>query len=413
MIKVHYHSDCPFFAGCENMLTNFFNSEKFRKNHDVSFSYRYSVKYSQGLTLRLTNQLPVYPLVFLNFPESSFFDSRLLNKLAILTLRLLLILPEFFYQIFILFRLFRKIKPDILHINNGGYPGALSARAAVVAAKLSGVPKVLMVVNNLTLNYKRFSRILDFPLDILVGKLTDLFITGSQVASLKLIGVLKVSSMKVKAVHNGISLRKISCSKETTRQRLGLQNFNGVIFGVVALLVERKGHQVLLDAIKNIVEDGRVPDDGFKVLIEGEGPLLKDLSDFVNKNELNGWIRFVGVEANIVDFISILDVLLLPSIRDEDFPNVIIEAMALAKPVIASRLAGTPEQVADGVTGILVDPNKPRELGDAICCLVAHPVKRLEMGKSGLIRFKAKFTCQRALDNYSDIYTRLLEIKNG
>ena len=410
MIKVHYHSDCPFFAGCENMLTNFFNSEKFRKNHDVSFSYRYSVKYSQGLTLRLTNQLPVYPLVFLNFSEFSFFDNRLLNKLAILTLRLLLTLPEFFYQIFILFRLFRKIKPDILHINNGGYPGALSARAAVVAAKLSGVPKVLMVVNNLALNYKRFSRILDFPLDILVGKLADLFITGSQVASLKLISVLNISSMKVKAVHNGISLRKVSCGKKITRQRLGLENFNGVVFGVVALLVERKGHQVLLEAIKNIVEDNRVTDDGFKVLIEGEGPLLKELSDFINKNELNGWVRFVGVEANIVDFISILDVLVLPSIRDEDFPNVIIEAMALGKPVIASRLAGTPEQVVNGITGILVEPNRPTDLDSAICYLVSHPIKRVKMGQAGLMNFKAKFTCQRALDNYSDIYTRLLEI---
>lgn len=392
------------------MLINFFNSEKFRKTHDVSFSYRYSVKYSQGFTIRLATPLSVYPLVFYDFFDFSFFNSRLINKLAILVSRLLLTAPEFCYQIFTLYRLFRKIKPDILHINNGGYPGALSARAAVVAAKLAGVPKVLMVVNNLALNYKKFSRILDYPIDVLVGKLTDLFITGSQAASLKLISVLKLPAIKVNAVHNGISLRKIRSAHKATKQRLGLENFTGVVFGVVALLVERKGHKVLLNAIKNIVEERRDLDGDFKVLIEGEGPLLKELSEFVIENSLSNWITFVGIESNIVDFMSVLDVLILPSIRDEDFPNVIIEAMALAKPVIASRIAGTPEQVVDGVTGILVEPNKPRELGDAICYLLDHQVKCLEMGRAGLVRFEENFTCQRALDNYSQIYSRLLEI---
>jgi len=410
MIKVHYHSDCPFFAGCENMLINFFNSEKFRKTHKVSFSYRYSVKYSQGVSLRLAHPLPIYPLNFLDFSDFSFFDSRFLNKLVILLLRFLLTAPEFFYQIFTLFRLFRKIKPDILHVNNGGYPGALSARAAVLAAKLAGIPKVIMVVNNLALNYKKFSRILDYPVDFLIGKLTDLFITGSQAASLKMITVMKLPSIKVNAIHNGISLRKISYGNEAVKRRFGLENFSGVIFGVVALLVKRKGHQVLLDAIKNIISEHRVVDDNFKVLIEGEGPLLEELNEFVTENRLDNWITFVGVESNIFDFMSILDALILPSISHEDFPNVIIEAMALRKPVIASRLAGIPEQVSDDVTGILVEPQNRSELADAICYLIDHPVKRFEMGQAGFKKFKEKFTCEKALDNYSHIYTRLLKI---
>jgi len=410
MIKIHYHSDCQFFAGCENMLVNFFNSEKFRKAHDISFSYRYSVKYSQGFNLRLARTLPVYPLVFFDPSNFYFFDNNLLNKLASLTPRLLLTPILFFYQIFTLFRLFKKIKPEILHVNNGGYPGALSARAAVIAGKLAGVPKVLMVVNNLAINYKKLSRYLDYPVDTLVRKFTDLFITGSQVACARLSAVLKLSDIQVNAVHNGISLKKISCDKEFTKQRLGLENFNGVVFGMVALLIERKGHQVLLDAIKIVYKDYRILDGDFKILIEGEGPLHKELSDFVTENELSEYIKFVGAEANIVDFMSLLDALILPSILDEDFPNVIIEAMALGKPVIASRLAGIPEQVSDRVTGILFEPNNSGELADAICYLVNHPVKRLEMGRAGLMKFEEKFTCERALDNYSNIYIRLLEI---
>lgn len=409
MIKIHYHSDCPFFAGCENMLINFFNSEEFRKNHEISFSYRYSAKYSQGFNHRLFKNLPVYPLAFSDLYNFSHFDSKLINKLFNFFLRLLFTLPELLYQILILYKLFRRIKPDIVHINNGGYPGALSARGAVIAAKLAGIPKVIMVVNNLAINYKKFSRVLEYPIDVLVKNLTDLFITGSKVASLKLISVLNLPASKVSAIHNGIELRDINCTPEIIKQRLGLKNFNGVIFGIVALLIDRKGHQVLLDAIKNIVENHNLSNNNFMVLIEGEGPLKAELIEFVKKNKLSDQITFVGVESNIIDFMLILDALVLPSIRDEDFPNVIIEAMALGKPVIASSLAGTPEQVLDGVTGILVEPGNAKELGDAICYLVKHKHKRIAMGQAGLTRFKEKFTCQIALDNYSYIYRNLIE----
>jgi glycosyltransferase involved in cell wall biosynthesis len=412
MLKIHYYSDCPFFAGCESMLANFFNSEDFRQAYIVSFSYRQSAMYTQGFKQRVKCKLPVYPVTFPDLSDSTMLPNKLslLSKRLIMAfLRLLLSGPVLIYEIVVLFRLFKKIGPDILHINNGGYPGALSARAAAIAGKLANVQKVIMVVNNMAVDYQRFSRWLDYPIDRLVGQSVDLFVTGSEAAASRLRSILNFSNHKVIAIHNGIATRSPSAGVQATRERLGLSNFDGMVFGVVALLIPRKGHQVLLEAILKLVEDKKLKDDSLKILIEGNGTLRQNLVDFVNNHNLTRWVTFVGNEDNIVDFMSALDVLILPSVQDEDFPNVILEAMALGKPVIASRLAGTPEQVIDGVTGLLVEPRNVEQLGEAICHFMGKQNVLPDMGRAALSRFSNHFTCQTALANYSTMYIKLFE----
>jgi L-malate glycosyltransferase len=412
MLKIHYHSECSFFAGCENMLANFFNSEQFRQTHAVSFSYVSNERYTQGLQHRVNNELPIY---LVNFPDLSDYGKLpkwlplLGRRMLMAFLRLLFLLPLFTYQVFVLYRLFKKIQPDILHINNGGYPAARSALAAAVAGKWAGVPKVVMVVNNMAADYRHYSRWFDYPIDRLVVRCVTVFITGSQAAGVRLRKVLKLPVSQLLAIHNGITLRTSTSTVADTRQRLGLRNFGGVIFGVVALLIPRKGHQVLLDAILKLVTDKKLTGNEFKVLIEGDGPLHQLLVDFVTLNNLTAWVTFVGNEANVVDFMAALDVLILPSVEDEDFPNVILEAMALGKPVIASRLAGTPEQVLDGRTGLLVEPRNVAQLAEAVFQLIDNANLRSSMGQAAIQRFNTNFTSQIALNNYSNLYTKLIE----
>lgn len=410
--KIHYHSECPFFAGCENMLANFFNSESFRQNHNISFSYVHSALYAKGLKARVHKNLSTTPLYFLNLSDYNQLPSWLaaiVRKALLAVLRLFLHIPLLTYQIIILYRLFKKIKPDVLHINNGGYPAARSALAAAIAGKWAGVKKVVMVVNNMAIDYRHYSRWFDYPVDRLVVRCVDVFVTGSKAASTQLATVLHLPTHQTNTIHNGITLRNASSSITATKQRLGLDQFDGVIFGVVALLIPRKGHQVLLNVIAKLISDNKVTNNNFKILIEGDGYLRQALIDFVTSNNLTPWVTFVGDEANIVDFMSILDVLLLPSIENEDFPNVILEAMALGKPVIASRLAGTPEQIFDGETGLLVEPRNIEQLADAISQLMSSCELRERMGKAALHRFNNHFTTQTALNNYSNLYTRLIK----
>lgn len=324
-------------------------------------------------------------------------------------LRVMLNGPALIYEVIVLYRLFDKLKPDILHINNGGYPAARSARAAAIAGKLANIPVVLMVVNNMATNYRHYLRWTGYLVDRLVVTSVDLFVTGSEAAGARLCAVLALPKHKIKAIHNGVALRGITTSLAGTRERLGLEHFDGVIFGVVALLVPRKGHKVLLEAVLKLVTEGKIVRNDIMILIEGDGPLRQELMDYVRVNNLTHWVTFVGDEKNIVDFMSALDVLILPSVQDEDFPNVVLEAMALGKPVIASRFAGIPEQVVHGVTGLLVEPRSVGQLGESICRLLDDQNARGEMGRAALSRFNENFTSAIAVRTYAREYRRLLE----
>ncbi len=392
------------------MLANFFNSSELNSSYKLSFSYRANEAYRRGLKARAVCDFAVYPL---RFPELGglWKTQKILTNRASMILtaiaRQVVHYPLFFYEVIVLYLLLRKVSPDILHINNGGYPAALSARAAAVAGKWAGVGRILMVVNNLAVPYDRPSRWLDFPLDRLVANAVDVFITGSSAASARLGDVLNLPSLKLLAIHNGIRVRAGSESVGETRDRLGLTGFPGVVFGVVALLEPRKGHRVLLDAVA-LLHQSQSLTTQVRFLIEGHGPLRDELEAFAAHLGVTQLVKFIGDEDNVVDFMNCLDVLVLPSIRDEDFPNVILEAMALGKPVIASQLAGIPEQVSMDINGFLVEPGNARELSDAIGKLAANPIVRQTMGRASSQRFKDHFSSDIALKNYNKLYLSLL-----
>lgn len=396
------------------MLSNFWASSELRQLCEISFSYRANTAYTYGLHKRVNVDFPVYPLKITD-PSSvgryvSYLPSGLKNILAVV-LRVLLEFPIFLHDVFILTRLFRRIRPQILHINNGGYPGALSCRAAAVAGKLCGIQNVLMVVNNLAIPYVGYKRWLGRPIDLWVVRCVSLFVTGSKAAGARLRQVLMVAPGKVALLHNGIELRKSFESPSETRSRLGLDDFSGVIFGVIALMEKRKGHQILLEALIHLGKSDSEALSKMLILLEGDGPLRNELEDFVLKHDLEDYVRFIGVEANVFDFIQMLDVLVLPSIDNEDFPNVVLEGMALGKPVIASRLAGTPEQVVDGITGLLVPPRDGVALANALKKLALDPVSRNQLGIKAYQRFQENFTANKAVARYVHLYQEIIGAK--
>ena len=393
------------------MLAVLFNSDELRASYKISFSFTFSAKYFEGYRSRVDADVPLYPLNFIDLSATSkwlvWFPQRVRLFLTKLT-KVVMNGPLMVYQIYKLVCLFKKIKPEILHINNGGYPGSLSARAAAIAGGIAGVPKIVMVVNNMAVSYKKnFLRLPDYPVDRIIANSVDLFITGSGAAAKRLQSVLMLPDYKIKSLHNCAANRRGDEPLDHTLSRLGLSGFDGVIFGVVALLIPRKGHQVLFDAILNIKEIIRKESKGFKVLIEGDGPLLEELRAFVISHGLREYVKFVGNERNIVNFMSILDVLVLPSIADEDFPNIILEAMAHGKPVIASAIAGIPEQVVDGGTGLLVQASNVQQLENAILRLNRNEPLRLKMGKAAALRSQDFFSADLVVENYIRLYNNL------
>ena len=398
--KIHYHSDCQFFAGCENMLVNFFDSKELSDRYKVSFSYRKSADYEKGFNSRVKTSIKCYPLSFfyLSNPAPNNKYIYIFGKLTLSLIRVSTSYLLLLYEIFVLVKLFLKINPDIVHINSGGYPPTMSAKAASIAAKLCRINKVIMVVNNLAKDYDNISRMFDYPVDRVIVKSVDCFITGSISASNKLKQVLSLEN-KVMHVHNGIKLRKRQESVAETRSRLGLVNEKIKVFGVVALLIHRKGHKILIRAIENIVKKSVT---NFIVLIEGSGPLKEELESEVKRKRLEKYCRFVGNEKNIIDFISMLDFVVLPSIEQEDFPNIVLESMALGKVVLASNLAGIPEQIKDQDTGFLFEPGDYNKLSFLMIDLINKNNKKME----GLARdrFNKNFTAKIAVKKYINLY---------
>jgi glycosyltransferase involved in cell wall biosynthesis len=408
--RLHYYSDCDFFGGCENMIANFLNDQRVSEEFEVTFGYRRTDRYESGLRKRtkFRSSFEHYRVL-----PHTMFTQMVVGKpkpLNVLVRGLDYLLGVrywvFVWNVFVLYRAWKDRKIDILHINNGGYPAAVSCLAAAVAARLARIDRVVMVVNNIAKQKRYRYWWLDRAIDFFVKRKVSIFVTGSLSASQALRTVLRLPDPRFLTLYNGIAKRETTELASVTRARLGVSG-NALVFGMVALLEWRKGHRVLFHAIarlRELVAEHELP----IFLIEGEGPDKEILHDLVMKLGVGNWVRFVGAERHIFNFMQALDVMLLPSVANEDFPNVILEAMSLGKPVIASRIAGTPEQIEDGVTGTLVAPGDDQALALAIASFIRNKDSLADMGRQARARFDKEFTAEVAVSRYMNLYQKLI-----
>ena len=393
------------------MISVLLNSERFLEGKTKHFLYHYNPEYHLSVQKRINSEvsksyisikgLGLSPTSLASFPAP-------FRKYLLKITNQLLKLPRQILAIAFLYNEIKKLSPKVIHINNGGYPGAFTARCAAIAAKFAKVPTVLMVVNNQAVDYGSLDRKIDFIFDKVVTKSVTYFITGSSAAAERLSKVLKLPSSKILYIWNGVAPAKPSLSNVQVKETLGLADSNGVLFGVVAILEPRKGHKVLLEAILELKESGVFSSKQVKFILEGTGSIALDLKEFIRLNSLGGLVSIIEYEGPIMELMSCLDVMILPSIASEDFPNVILEAMSVGKPVIASRFAGIPEQVDDELTGILVSPGDVGELKSAISRLESDRNLRISMGERGLKRYEGHFSLEKAISKYDSFYKSFL-----
>jgi glycosyltransferase involved in cell wall biosynthesis len=404
---IAYFTDCYIFGGCENMLVNFLKSKELAELGNINFFYNYSKAYEEGLKAKLKcSKLDdrCVPLQLLSprFPYR--IKNKILRKGALLLDGFILRYPVFLYNLLCLLRVFRKCNIDILHINNGGYPGARTCQAAVLAAKICGIKKIVYVANNLAFSYRNPVRWLDWPIDYLVSRKVAAFVTGSENAKAHLSRVLGVSNDRCKVLANGVRMREIDQEQATFIEKYQPTSKRRVVAAVIAHLDERKGHIYLLQALAKLLAEQRIMP---LLLIEGEGIEYKRLTAFVKANNLEEVVVFLGSIGKVFDLINAADLIILPSIANEDFPNIVIEAMGLGKPVIGTNLAGIPEQIDHNETGLIVEPKDIDMLARAIEKLALDADLRNSMGEKGRIKYQKNYTEKVAVDRYMDIYNSL------
>lgn len=409
MKKILYYSDCPFFAGCENMLVNFFGSEELSSEFELTFLYRYSERYEEGAKKRMDMSRSIPVSLVSDLPNSSLEEVK--SKSFPFIRSIIWHLIQWFKKYYsikkntkILAREFTRIQPDILHINNGGYPAATSCYAAILAARKCGIKKVVYMVNNMAMGYSHPLRWFDGRLDEIVKKTVTYFINGSNNAGARLKEVLKLPESQQVTIRNGIIPRKVTMSREEFRNMYGIDN-DIFVFAEVANLEERKGHRILLKAVKQLEEDGTLRK--FVVLLEGNGPLKEEISAFIKDNGLSETVRMIEVD-QIYNLYNAIDVLILPSLYREDFPNTIIEAMGQGIPVIGTAIAGIPEQIDDHVNGLLIKAGDVEALANAMGAFLKDKDLYDFCSKNVCEKFNKNYTAEISVKNYINLYHSLL-----
>jgi glycosyltransferase involved in cell wall biosynthesis len=209
-------------------------------------------------------------------------------------------------------------------------------------------------------------------------------------------------------VHNAVaadSLRDTLSGglRKEILERLGIPNAAEMVVSAGRLSPE-KGHQFLVEAIGML----RGSTNNTHFVFCGDGPCQKDLEKRSKELGISDLCHFVGFRKDIKDIFQAMDFMVLPSLT-EGLPNVILEAFACAKPVVATSVGGVPEIVEDGVNGILVPPERSDLLAEAIKNCLAAPEKRRRMGEAGYHKVKAEFTFESQTQKLEAIYNEVIK----
>ena len=177
-----------------------------------------------------------------------------------------------------------------------------------------------------------------------------------------------------------------------------------LLIGTIARLVPQKSLETLLEAFARFTKRPGAPPA--RLAIVGHGPLEGELRELARSKGLEGQVVWAGFREDIPAVAAAFDLFALTSIY-EGFGLVLLEAMAAARPVVATRVSSIPEIVEDGVTGILIPPREPARLDEAFTALVAEE-RRRALGAAGRQRVLAHFVPARMFAETDSVYAECL-----
>jgi glycosyltransferase involved in cell wall biosynthesis len=175
---------------------------------------------------------------------------------------------------------------------------------------------------------------------------------------------------------------------------------------MVGVMLPRKGHRILLEAIASLVLNPTFMEVSPLFLIEGEGGYVEDLKRYAEDSGIGKYVNFIGAEENIYNLYSLLDFLVYPSIVDEDFPNVISEALGMGVPVVASKVAGAVDQIQDGIHGFLFERGSSAALSAIILEICINFDSYQGMAVEARKKYHLYYSPDVAVQRYLQLYAR-------
>lgn len=302
-----------------------------------------------------------------------------------------------------LLRLVRRHRIDLLHAH-GQDASILAAAATLLRPMLLVVTRHVLDEPAATLRERGRAHLTTVAL-----RRADAVVAVSGAVADTLVASGSARRERIRVIPNGIDLCRFDTgsldrSRADARRSLSVDERTPVVL-VPAVLREGKGHDHLLRALPDLRE--AVP--GVQVLFAGDGEREEELRRQVVDRGLQGSVRFLGFRGDIPELMAAADVVALPSLA-EALPTVLLEAAAAGRPVVATRVGGTPEVVEDGRTGVLVPPNDASALCRALVDVLLDPERARTYGRAARslasARFGVGFQAERTVELWRGLVAR-------
>jgi glycosyltransferase involved in cell wall biosynthesis len=271
-----------------------------------------------------------------------------------------------------------------------------------IAAKLAGVKSVAtMHLHTETTHRLRLYRIIDlltlrfFPKVIAVSESMRQYLIAAGLPPKRVVTVYN-------AIDIGIFTSNVSFHDKALRNQLGIGSDQHII-SIIGRLTSQKGHHYFLESAKRILEVS--PETRF--LIAGDGPLRENLKGLSLSLGITQAVRFLGYRQDIATLIGMSNVIAMPSLR-EGLPYVLLEALALARPVVGTKVRGIPEVIKHGETGFLVPPKDSEALAEAIIQVLRNPEEAARLGERGRKLVSREFNVETMARKTAAVYAEVL-----
>jgi len=289
-----------------------------------------------------------------------------------------------------LFKLLRKIKPDVVHTYNFGtieyqmvaWLAGASIRVHAEHGKESSYKKI-----ETPRKYEQFRKIMAIFLNYFVVVSKDLQTWGRS--------RLGLSDDKLKLIFNGISLSEFSSGDREKKS-------DSYTFVCVGRLVDVKNHTLLIEAFRSALQKEPAM-AGAKLIIAGEGPNQNSLQAQVEGLGLGAHVSLVGHCADVPSVLGQSDVFVLSS-KYEAMPMTALEAMACRLPVIAPKVGGVEYILENKVNGLLIEANNLSKMAEALVYAFQHQDELRSMGEQGRNLVERKFSVDAMCQRYIDLY---------
>jgi glycosyltransferase involved in cell wall biosynthesis len=214
----------------------------------------------------------------------------------------------------------------------------------------------------------------------------------------------RVGPQRVRVIYNAVDVHRFGQPHDGAAKRRELDiPADAWVIGLVANLRPQKNHEALLRALATLRP--AVP-DAWLVLV-GDGERRPGLEALVDTLGISDRVRFLGSRLDVPELYPVFDVYCLPS-HYEGLPLSVLEAMSAGKPVVATRVVGIEEVIVDGETGLLVPPNDPAALAQALLRVRRDAVLRLRLAAAGRTYVHAHGRLEDMVKRYADLYAHVL-----